>query len=312
MIFCGQCGLQLAPGSTRCPRCGAEVEPSDIATEGALHSDDATIASPSLKVQTPSRPNNGPQPLVLRPDSNPGNYDYNAQATSRVESPQYGGQAMGTSYPGVGYQQSYPDYGTQQAGGYSTVQGQGISYPGTLQQGGYTQPYIPDQQERTASKGRVASIVIILIGILLIISAAVLFIIQQNSHASAGNATPPAVTQTVNQATTPTTEQQAQSVVQLLYDSVNKKDYTTAYNQWQTPPETLAQFKDGYKHTKHDDVTYESSVKQADGTVKVTVTIDATESMGQGERHTTYKGYYIVAQQSDGSWKITKGTIAKQ
>ena len=26
MIFCGQCGLQLAAGTTRCPRCGATVE----------------------------------------------------------------------------------------------------------------------------------------------------------------------------------------------------------------------------------------------------------------------------------------------
>ncbi len=60
MIFCGQCGLQLASGDTRCPHCGATVE-SDGTLQGSPHRDDPTIASLS---SIPLQPNTPPYSSV--------------------------------------------------------------------------------------------------------------------------------------------------------------------------------------------------------------------------------------------------------
>ena len=46
MIFCGQCGLQIALGTIRCPRCGTTVEETkDV--EDASHANNPTIAGQS-------------------------------------------------------------------------------------------------------------------------------------------------------------------------------------------------------------------------------------------------------------------------
>jgi hypothetical protein len=165
MIFCGQCGLQIASGSTRCPRCGAIIEETSKPA-GELHSDDPTVATPSLQNQpstsTQQSPTNQP-PLILRPGQNSGtqgtqapynNYDETSmmERTNTPLSP-----PMGNSYPGYpapgypaqpsgsGYapqssgnyppQGMYPaDYGTSGAGGYGPGTnagnyGPGMSYP---------------------------------------------------------------------------------------------------------------------------------------------------------------------------------------
>ena len=164
MIFCGQCGLQIASGSTRCPRCGAIIE--EISKQaGEIHSDDPTVATPSLQnqpsISTQQSPANQP-PLILRPGQNSGtqgtqapynNYD----ETSMMErsnppmgnsypgyaAPGYPAQQSGSSYPPQSNgnyppQGMYPaDYGTSGAGaygpgtnGYGTGNyGTGMSYP---------------------------------------------------------------------------------------------------------------------------------------------------------------------------------------
>src|SRR5215813_7293486 len=106
MIFCGQCGYQLATGTTLCPRCGAKMEEANAqATE--LHSDDATVATHSLPLRNPpGQPQaSPPQPLILRPGAN--SNDYSTQmaydATSMMEAPNYGTQMpqnppMGATY----------------------------------------------------------------------------------------------------------------------------------------------------------------------------------------------------------------------
>ncbi len=210
MIFCGQCGLQLAPGSTRCPRCGTAVELADTAMGGDLHVDDATVASRAFIVQnqapwapqtsqTPPQLPNNQRPLILRGDSD---YGYGMQdangATSRVEQVNYSTQAppsqqvMGSSYAGYpaqprgGYPSTQSGHLVQNTGGYSPQ----VSHPGFQspytevpgQMGGsypqYSGQYLP-QSRATSTKGRTTGLILVLIGLLLIICAVVLFAMQQ-------------------------------------------------------------------------------------------------------------------------------------
>lgn len=45
MLFCGQCGLHLAPGTVRCPRCGALAENPVEGAEVEFRADDPTVTS---------------------------------------------------------------------------------------------------------------------------------------------------------------------------------------------------------------------------------------------------------------------------
>jgi len=114
MIFCGQCGIQLASGTIRCPRCGATVEEAKAA-EDALHTNDYTIAGqslPNLSQAGPVMPGTPPQPLILRPGTTTNNYNPE-DATSMIDAATYNtnmppGQNTRTQYPGSGF------YPTQQ------------------------------------------------------------------------------------------------------------------------------------------------------------------------------------------------------
>ncbi|GCE17065.1 zinc ribbon domain-containing protein [Dictyobacter kobayashii] len=236
MIFCGQCGLQLAPGSTRCPRCGAAIEEANADMGGELHTDDATIATPSLLAQnqTPSQPQaGGGQPLILRPgNSAPGNNDYGTRmpydATSMMESTsQPQSPPMGNSYPGyppqtgAGYApQSGGNYPTQSGGNYPTQQnmypdftthgagayGSGMSYPNQPQQSmGY--PQVPNQYQQNehaarAARGRTTGLILVLCGLIFILTAVVLFALQSGLFGG-------------NKAVTPDSFKQALTIVTL-------------------------------------------------------------------------------------------------
>ncbi len=155
MIFCGQCGLQLAPGTIRCPRCGATVEEAKAA-EDVSRANDFTIAGqslPNLSQAGPVMPSTPSQPLVLRPGTTAN--DYNPQdATSMMEAPTYNtNMPRGTYAPG------------------------GMPSPGMTNQMGYA-----PQQNTSTSNGnptlRIAGLIIALFGVLLILSAVILFIVQ--------------------------------------------------------------------------------------------------------------------------------------
>ena len=184
MIFCGQCGFQLAPGTTQCPRCGAKIEESNgKATE--LHSDDATIATHSLNFGNPLGQSqlSPPQPLILRPGAD--GSDYGSQmafdATSRVEAPTYGTQVPqnppmstyignypqqgGGAYPAQG---NYSDFATRTSGTYG-----GGGYPNTQS---YQQPYTQE-----TNKVRATALVLILLGVLLLFIAVILFVLQRTN-----------------------------------------------------------------------------------------------------------------------------------
>ncbi len=301
MIFCGQCGLQLAPGTTRCPRCGAMIEETNTsATE--LHPDDATIASHSLTTRNPAGPSqiSPPQPLILRPGAT--SSDYGSQmaydATNRVEAPNYGTQIPQNPNLGSAYTSSYPDIGTRASGTYG-----GGGYP-TNVQGPYQQPYT---QQMT--RMRFTSLVLVLLGILLLLIAVVLFVIQR-TNTPAG--TTPTGTPTAITSTTSNTHS-GQQIIQQYYDAINMQNYQEAYNLWKTPPQSFAQFRSGFQHTKHDNVTFGNVTQQSDGTVQVTVTVSATEETQQnGTQQSTYTGYYTTSKQNDNFWKITAAVLEKQ
>lgn len=216
MIFCGQCGLQLASGSTRCPRCGAIIEETSKQA-GELHSDDPTVATPSLQNQPSALTQQAQQapinqqPLILRPTPNAGgtqgtqtpynNYD----ETSMMErsnpplppqtqmgnsyqgypAPGYPPQQSGSSYPSQGM---YPaDYGTgTNTGNYGS--GPGMSYPnmppmGMQSQMGGSYPSAPGQYQQDehaarAARGRTTGLILVLCGLIFILGAVILFALQ--------------------------------------------------------------------------------------------------------------------------------------
>jgi hypothetical protein len=169
MFFCGQCGFQVAPGMTRCPRCGAAVDTTDAGPAGELHSDDPTVASSSLSPsQTDIRTQGDQSRLVLQPESRD---DYGA--------PTVFGSATRMDTP------AYPAYGTPPGGqNYPTMGGQQGIYAGYAPGGQPYQQNYPGQAQydRAASnRGRTTGLVLILIGLLMILSAVALYILQHNS-----------------------------------------------------------------------------------------------------------------------------------
>jgi ketosteroid isomerase-like protein len=319
MIFCGQCGFQLPPGTARCPRCGAAVDTNMPTVAGETHTDDPTIASPSLGTGQPSLPGmfpgqlsqhgtpftpNNQQRLVLRPGTNTPDYNTQQQAydaTSRVDAPNYP-----TNTP------AYPGYGTQGMGNYQT---QNVPPPNQMTQSGgnyqaYNQSFagIPQQGQydaqqqvsRSRNRGRITGLVLILLGLIFIFGAVVLFMAQHRSSSAGGAGSPSSPTQ------------QAQAVVQQYYDDINKHDYGSAYALWKNNQQSLANFSQGFQNTVSDQLTINQVTQQADGTVKITVAVSATEKTnGGGQQQSNYHGNYVLAQQTDNSWKIMSGTLAR-
>jgi hypothetical protein len=192
MDFCGQCGFQLAPEDTRCPRCGAVIEPGEPSATGNLHPNAPTeqarsfIANRPAPTSTqgytnpPTQQNEMQQKLVLRPGWNGDNYSTAASsdATSMMDQPMMGNaypQQSATNYPPAG---GYPP---QTYGGFA--QPSGRLYNNTPVPNAYSgsSPY-QGMQEPVAhtSRGRSAGLVLILIGLLFILSSILLFILQHN------------------------------------------------------------------------------------------------------------------------------------
>lgn len=190
MIFCGQCGLQIAQGTTHCPRCGTAVDQPGAGApgEGSLQDNNATVASPSFmshpsmgqsQVSSPGIPGTPPQPLILRPGQN----DYGTlgsdDATSMIEAP-FPTRTASNPNMGASYAGNYPaqgQYPEQTYGGGYAGSGPGNTYyPGMAP--GYGAPEQAEQQEN--KKLRAAAMVIIVLGLVFVLIAIVLFAMQQN------------------------------------------------------------------------------------------------------------------------------------
>jgi hypothetical protein len=172
MIFCGQCGLQLAAGTMNCPRCGTPVEDAGGNRE-VLHVNDPTIVSSSFSGTPqagPAMPST-PPPLVLRPGNQGG--DYNPQdATSMMDASMARNPAL--SAPG---QTAYMGGGAYQP---NTMPPTGVHIPPYPAQG--TQMAYPLEQGSSSGNPtlRVAGMITIVFGLLLILSSIVLFVVQHN------------------------------------------------------------------------------------------------------------------------------------
>jgi hypothetical protein len=165
MIFCGQCGYQLGPADTTCPRCGAQAE-ANLSNEqpGTYHPTEISQAiiertsrqGPPSRVPGSQFSQPAPQaPLILGPVA--ANEQLANETTSLMNSPMY---APPAAYP-------------QQAG--SGMYG----YPA-----GYF-PYPAGQQAamlqllESSRRGKITSLLLILFGLLLLIAAILVFLLTQ-------------------------------------------------------------------------------------------------------------------------------------
>lgn len=287
MIFCGHCGYQLQAGSTMCPRCGAPTGSAttpELDAEERLDADQPTVASHYWTQQAVSPTiedgGNAPQqPLILRaPDGGYRQEQGANEATRMVNAPMQMGaapfrsQEMTTSYPGIA---SQPGFGTQMPPFYGVP---------------------PETAARHRNRGRIIALLLILLGLLLVIGAMALYLFSNRGAAK-------------------TPSQLAQAAVQQFYDDINARNYQGAYNLLGSSfqhGQPYNNFANGYARTRHDALTFNSITPQSDGTVKVDVTIIATEdaASGGGTQQSTYQGSYIVGQEN-GTWKILSGQLNK-
>lgn len=148
-------------------------------------------------------------------------------------------------------------------------------------------PPIPPQKTKTRRPLLIILPLVLLAGVIIGVVAAISFMPKP---------TPP-----------PTPEQQAQSVITSYYAAINNTDYQTAYNLW-SEKGNYQTFVNGFADTKHDDYQFGQVSRQSDGTVQVDITLVVTATSSQ---RTTYSGYYIVGLQSDGTWKIIRGSLTR-
>jgi len=308
MIFCGQCGFQLAPGMQRCPRCGAIAEPGEGTTIEALPTDGPTVASKSILQAPPqgyetTRQDFNPQPpLILR---------NNAGETMNRSSGAYGGYEA----PTRGIPPTYNPYQTQAATSPADWQGYAapahVAPPSTPynmvapSQSGLATPSSPSypQTDIPASGrggGRTVGLILILLGLLLVLGAMGFFAYQHNmlpwlSHSSSTSST--------SGTSTLTPAQQADNVITQYYNYINHHEYQRAYNL-RKDITNYRNFVKGYQYTQHVTLTITGTQPLSDGTVKVLITLVAVDS--NKPQPTTYNGYYIVGPQN-GQWFILSG-----
>jgi serine/threonine-protein kinase len=120
-------------------------------------------------------------------------------------------------------------------------------------------------------------------------------------------------TPTPTTTSTPTPAQQASAIVQQYYNDINHQKYNEAYNLLGSnlqKNQTYPDFKNGFKHTQHDDILIGNVTSNPDGAFNVPITIDATEDNvpGPGTHHSHYQGQYTVGL-VNGHWKILNGSI---
>lgn len=330
MLFCGQCGLQLAPGSAACPRCGSITQPTLPPIDNP-YSEDPTIASdPHLPLQPPRTPFPqvpGYAPIPPAPGSSnpyateqiPGTPTPSPLPTDRASHPGY------PNYPG------YPDYSGQvpPAGvNYSTqrMPDTGFPLPGSINYPSSTPGYTdfasggnaaPPPQEPAPQRRGNGGFIALLLVLLVLVGVVAAFLVKPAWLFGSPNITPTSTGTTANATATatatasatatngPTAVQQAQATVQSYYTDINNKNYQSAYNLWLSYPQTEAQFASGFTNTIQDSLTITGATELPDGTVQVSVTLVAQSTTGT----TTFNGYYIV-QQYNGSWMIQRGHLA--
>jgi len=113
---------------------------------------------------------------------------------------------------------------------------------------------------------------------------------------------------------TPSPAQQAQAVVQQYYNDINNADYQSAYNLWGSSYQSshsYSSFANGFANTVHDTISFGTITPLPDGTVQVSITLQAVDKNSSGGTTTsTFQGSYNVGQEN-GSWKLLSANIIK-
>lgn len=320
MAFCGQCGLLLLPDAVNCPRCKAIVTSKWAAAD--KNANTPTIQSNPNKTQKAENVSSSKPDLVQEANQST-DYTTEAQRTEQgkhtpipptIQHPPsagYHAQPPITSLP------SDQDYISQNSSNFFSTQR--ASYPGFVYP---TAPVSPPPVPPHKTKNWAMLLATFLLFFLVVATTIMLVvgpsrIIQivrggtiapQATPVAPTSQVPTSVPPTPTAQSSPTPEQQAQSVIDHYYTAINSKDYQTAYNLWLNYPASYQNFANGFSDTSHDDYTFGNVVQQSQGKVQVNITITATSTADQ---QTSYQGYYIVEQQQDGSWKITSAKIYK-
>lgn len=308
MVFCGRCGLQLAPGSSRCPRCGTLAEVNVISEDP--HMNDATIISSRRDDQ---------QTIPVQPP-----YDYPSGAPPIPPTQVIVRSANPTSLDNI--DPNAPTGISSQPGSISTPypSSDPISYPGYLPPaapGQYQNWQTPPPQEPKRRGGFIALAVVIFILLFALGGTAAIVLKPSLVQGLIGSKPTPApvatnttsivtptapTTATSTSSPSPTPIQEARATIEQYYTYVNAQDYQDAYNIWGSAEQAQQPYNNfvaGYANTIHDTFSITSLTPQADGTVVANVTVQATEQSSSGQVVNTYQGYYILGIEN-GSWKF--------
>lgn len=112
--------------------------------------------------------------------------------------------------------------------------------------------------------------------------------------------------------TPPSPTDQAKTIIQNFYDSINKKDYQAAYNLTKDGfSQNYEQFEAGFTITEHDEISFNATKQLSNGNIQVDITVKAKENWPTGTRITTYYTTYIIGQ-DEGTYKILQGQTTQQ
>lgn len=171
MIFCGQCGFQLSPGDSTCPRCRAQTEANLLEKDPGINNpteiSHAIIETPLKNQMSQTGPTIAPrqqQPLRLGSDS--ANYQSANETTSMMNAQTYPPQQAYNTYP--------PQVAGSNMYGYNTG-----SYPQPQyqQQGSGVQQAALAQWQAANNRGKTGALLLILFGLLLLIGAVVVLLL---------------------------------------------------------------------------------------------------------------------------------------
>lgn len=324
MVFCGQCGLLIPPGSTKCPRCGAPVDENPVGQQAPTTNDinnETQVSMQAIPQHQPGQPGDAYSARTQQDQRGYQTYSNNNAPTSAMPS----STRPTPAYPAPPPHTSNP---------YNPVSPS--PYPYRQQQEGYTPPQpAPYYQPQPPRRGNGLLITLITLAVLLVLvtggillaGPGRLFPNTANNTAPQGTATTtnqptdtattqptdtPEATATPTQTpqTTPTptvTSAQAEGVVYKYYNYINAQQYQQAYATWAHINQTYDDFKNGFSTTAKDTIQTIRSSDDPQGQ-KVSLTLQALSTDGQT---TMYSGYYIVSQQADGSPKFVDGQMNK-
>jgi hypothetical protein len=317
MAFCGQCGFLLLPDAVTCPRCNSAVT-SKWAVADKNANTPTIISHPNTEISSSSKPDLVQEANQSVDDKTEAQRTEQSKHTPIPPTIQYPSSAGYHTQPPIVSPPSGQDYMTENSRDCASTQR--ASYPDYVFPTDPTYPPpVPPHKTKNWAVRLVTLFILFLVGaltVVLIIEPGWIIQMVRGGGSITPQTTPVAPTSQVPTSepstptgqSSPTPEQQAQSVVDRYYTAINSKDYQTAYNLWLNYPQSYQKFANGFSDTSHDDYTFGNIVQQSQGKVQVNITITATSTSYQ---QMSYQGYYIVEQQQDGSWKMISAKIHK-